>query len=1156
MFMIMKKRKNINLYPWGFPINRNFLRNLEIERLNFDFRHEKLKQTNFLRYITETMTKEKLFKNKTPQFIELIAFQTIFDVYRFIIHKYANRQHPNLLLKTLEKVGIKPTSSTFSIALSRFLSNFPSKLQISNKFTPVEILYNDKKHSIKRQLSEEILITRVMNENPATEHFINLHSDYNLIEDIDYVRIINILKHTLSENPIILPFQKPLLALLYEPIKASPYSLIGQLEYIKNKWLAYLPTSLIKEILLTKAIIEEEEKKRFNGGPGPIEVMEFKKIEKKESLKTHYDYPEYEAYTPDTDWMPNVVLIAKMAYVWLYQLSKQYGRAITRLDEIPDEELDKLAKWGFTGLWLIGIWERSPASQRIKHLCGNTDAAASAYSLYDYEIAKELGGWEALDTLRQKALKRGIRLACDIVPNHMGIVSKWIYEHPNWFIQCSQPPYPNYKFTGENLSIDPNFVIQIEDGYFTRTDAAVVFRFEDLRNGGIRYIYHGNDGTSTPWNDTAQLNYLLPEVREYVIKTIINVARHFSIIRFDAAMTLAKKHYQRLWFPLPGHGGGIPSRSLFSMNRKDFEAAMPKEFWREVVERINKEQPDTLLIAEAFWLMEGYFVRTLGMHRVYNSAFMNMLKMEENAKYRQTIKNILTFDPRILQRFVNFMNNPDEKTAIEQFGKGDKYFGVAVMLATMPGLPMFGHGQVEGYHEKYGMEYKKAYYDEKPDQYLIQEHEYKIFPLLRKRRLFSGSEHFYLFDFITDENHVNENVFAYSNRYKTERALVVYNNSFFKTSGHIFNSVPHAHKDMEGRDILLKKTLAQALELKNDEKIFYTFKDYRTGLEYIRNGKEIHEKGLYFELNGYQYYAFLDFREIFDEKNIYTEIYKKLKGQGVQSLEEEYKLVMYEHLHKTFEHIVETVFQSHWESKEKMLIAISNEFYSFFEKVNQLHFNYDPLLINPKNISALFDKLNELYAIIYKDMSQHLKDDKIDNEKTYYLFCLVSVIYAALTPFKTNENILSFIKTTKFDYVINKIFIKAIESEKINSLFKNSFIILLTTMKYMQKLNMEEPETMLTIIEEVFKDEDIKQALGGNLFEGVEWFNKELFELFIIILVAIKSLSCHIKKEVPISLIELSFNVALKSNYETKRLLKLINDEETKRSFKMLQLLV
>ena len=122
---------------------------------------------------------------------------------------------------------------------------------------------------------------------------------------------------------------------------------------------------------------------------------------------------------------------------------------------------------------------------------------------------------------------------------------------------------------------------------------------------------------------------------------------------------------------------------------------MPTEFWRDVVDRVAQEVPDTLLLAEAFWLMEGYFVRTLGMHRVYNSAFMNMLKREENEKYRQTLKNILAFDPAILQRFVNFMSNPDEEPAIEQFGRNDKYFCVATMLATMPGLPMFGHGQIE-----------------------------------------------------------------------------------------------------------------------------------------------------------------------------------------------------------------------------------------------------------------------------------------------------------------------------------------------------------------------------------------------------------------------------------------------------------------------------
>ena len=67
-----------------------------------------------------------------------------------------------------------------------------------------------------------------------------------------------------------------------------------------------------------------------------------------------------------------------------------------------------------------------------------------------------------------------------------------------------------------------------------------------------------------PWNDTAQLDYLKPEVREAVIQTILHVARQFPIIRFDAAMTLAKRHIQRLWYPEPGSGGAIPSRAEYA----------------------------------------------------------------------------------------------------------------------------------------------------------------------------------------------------------------------------------------------------------------------------------------------------------------------------------------------------------------------------------------------------------------------------------------------------------------------------------------------------------------------------------------------------------------------------------------------------------------
>jgi hypothetical protein len=186
------------------------------------------------------------------------------------------------------------------------------------------------------------------------------------------------------------------------------------------------------------------------------------------------------------------------------------------------------------------------------------------------------------------------------------------------------------------------------------------------------------------------------------------------------------------------------------------------------------------------------------MHRVYNSAFMIMLRDEGNAQYRLVVKNTLEFDPEILKRYVNFMNNPDERTALDQFGKGDKYFGICTLMATMPGLPMFGHGQVEGFSERYGMEYRRAYYDESPDAELVARHERQIAPLLHRRELFAQSHDFRLYDFFTDEGWVNEDVFAYSNRGGGERALVVYHNRYARTAGWLRTSCAYAQKTDSG----------------------------------------------------------------------------------------------------------------------------------------------------------------------------------------------------------------------------------------------------------------------------------------------------------------------------------------------------------------------
>jgi hypothetical protein len=824
---------------------------------------------------------------------QINAMGLIDEIFHYIVACYREQKNPEVMARALAWLDDKVGKAEVDKVLQKFTDIFPPISVYRGEITAAEYLADEKEVIPHRQVAlEELLMLWLANMNPAFMSYLELFDDVELEQETSYLTLLKELHSFFETQPLFGPDNQKLVDMLRSPSIAAPHSLSGQLEYILKRW-GHLMGRYLYRLLSSLDLLKEEERPLFFG-PGP-------------SLVPVYDtgWFEPERFSPDKDWMPTVVLVAKNMHVWLDQLSRQYRRPITRLDQIPDEELAKLSGWGFTGLWLIGLWERSAASQRIKQLCGNPEAVASAYSLREYEIMQDLGGPEGMHNLRERAWRYGIRLASDMVPNHMGIDSRWVIEHPDWFVSLDHSPFPAYSFNGPNLSGDERVGIFLEDHYYNRSDAAVVFKRVDHWAGSERFIYHGNDGTSMPWNDTAQLDFLNPEVREAVIQTILHVARQVPIIRFDAAMTLTKRHYQRLWFPEPGSGGAIPSRAAHGLTSRQFNEAMPSEFWREVVDRVAQEVPDTLLLAEAFWLMEGYFVRTLGMHRVYNSAFMNMLRDEDNAKYRWLMKNTLEFDPEILKRFVNFMNNPDEHTAIDQFGKGDKYFGICTMMVTLPGLPMFGHGQIEGFAEKYGMEYRRAYWNEVPDQSLVERHEREIFFLLRRRRLFAEAEHFVLYDFWTSDGNVNEDVFAYSNRSGDERALIVYHNRFSDVRGWIRTSVGAAVKGPGGSKQIAHCTLGEGLALHQDKHHFTIFRDHLSGLEYIRSSAELCERGLYVELGAYKCHVFMDFREVYDnEWRHYEHITAYLNGRGVPGVEAALQEILLQPIHRPFGELV------------------------------------------------------------------------------------------------------------------------------------------------------------------------------------------------------------------------------------------------------------
>jgi glycosidase len=817
---------------------------------------------------------------------DINAMGLIDEILHLLVRRY-EQQNPGAMRRALAYLDTELGKPPVEDTQLKFTNDFPPMPVYRGELKEEDYLTGSTSGLEHRQITlEEVLLLYLSNINPAYKPYLELFDDKKLKRISAYPQVIQNLHTFFAGQPHLGEGGETLIELLRAPALASPDSLSGQLEYIAKRWGVLLGEDFLQQLLRGVDFVREEATRRTGtgGATGQVPVLEFNWLNQ-----------EYERFSPDTDWMPRLVLIAKNSYVWLDQLSKKYQRWIKTLDQIPDEELDTLQRQGITGLWLIGLWERSRASQRIKQRMGKSDAVASAYSLMSYEIAADLGGWEALHNLRGRAWARGIRLSADMVPNHMGIDSNWVIEHPDWFLSLDRPPYPAYTFNTENLMEHSSVGVILEDHYYNHSDAAVVFKRFDRNTGDVRYIYHGNDGTSFPWNDTAQLDYSKAAVREAVIQTILHVARNFPIIRFDAAMTLAKRHIQRLWFPEPGQGGAIPSRSEHGMTRAEFEAAIPNEFWREVVDRVAAEVPDTLLLAEAFWLMEGYFVRTLGMHRVYNSAFMHMLRDEDNAKYRQVMKNVLEFDPQVLKRFVNFMNNPDEKSAAEQFGSTDKYFGVCTLLVTLPGLPMFGHGQIEGYHEKYGMEFRHPLWDEAVDEGLVRGHEWRIFPLTHRRRVFAEVENFLLYDFFTTDGNVNEDVFAYSNgvtsgwgadtcptagagKRITERGVVIYHNKYAHTSGWVKTSAAFMDK---AAGQLVQKSLGQGLGLPDEG--YAIFKDTVSGLEFIRPCRELVEKGLFVELGSYQCHVFLDWRFVSGEQ--WKVVFETLNGAGVASMQ-------------------------------------------------------------------------------------------------------------------------------------------------------------------------------------------------------------------------------------------------------------------------------
>jgi glycosidase len=1013
---------------------------------------------------------------------EVNAMGLIDELTHLLIRLY-RQSHPTLWAEVASSINATVGAGTVMQAIRLFVACFPPSLVFNGEMTAESYLHYDFAGELGWEVElEEFFTVKIAQRNPAFNPYAELFDD-------SYVEYSAIETHLMNyfSRPSLGNFMggeggvkdlgvvfTSVLDFIEEPRLRYPHSLYDQLEYIRQHWpLELMGDNLQRRLLTGMTFIAEQRLATGWWGHGKAEYMGF------EGGKGYYQktLSQHEAFTQDRQWMPNVVMIAKNALVWLEQLSQQYGYHVQYLSDIPDATLDELAHRGFNSLWLIGLWERSFASKRMKNLMGNHSAEGSAYSLDCNEIAQRLGGWLALNNLRDRATQRGIQLASDMVPNHTAMDSTWVRDFPDYFMQRDNLPY-DYHFTHENLSNKPEMGVYMEDGYFTKSDAAVVFKQVDHRSGRVRYVYHGNDGTNMPWNDTAQINFLHPSAREAVIQEIVRLAKVFPILRLDAAMVLVKKHIQRLWYPLPGTTDSIASRSDYAMSNEEFDRAMPVEFWREVVDRVAQEAGQTLLIAEAFWMLESYFTRTLGMHRVYNSAFMHMLMKEQNGEYRQFIRETQEFDLEILKRFVNFMSNPDEETALEQFGDGDKYFGVATMLATLPGLPMFAHGQVDGLGEKYGMEFSRALHHESSKMWMVERHMREIAPLLYRRRCFSEAQTFRMYDFISTLG-VNQNVFAYSNRYEQEAVLVIYNNSYEASTGWISMSVPFKGMTGGGK-VLATQSLADAWHLHNEDGYYVVFQEQRSDKWFLRRSQDLFNQGLMIIVNGYQAQVFWNVYEIFDTDGTHAIMYDENGQNGMinrplnkaQQTIEDAVTALCEHLRSC---PLEAFRDSYYQKADGKRALFAQEFY-----IHYLVKHYPEL--TDTELKKQLTHIQDLYITLgtLADKLSEGSKEVIEKEESYLAFmgCYTLLLSYHLAGF--SEKVLHH---GRVQHELEEIW-------RANGLTDWSFFNEVITFFERRDLSSFYSNTNVAFIE-LWADEDWLKMCGVNKQETVFWFNKE-----------------------------------------------------------------
>ena len=131
-------------------------------------------------------------------------------------------------------------------------------------------------------------------------------------------------------------------------------------------------------------------------------------------------------------WPVQPVIYEINTAVWLDQLSLAAGQRIM-LADVPPAGWDAVTLDGVDAVWLMGVWERSPAGLVLADANAGLQASfrdalpdlqrgdviGSPYCVRRYVADAAFGGPGGLAAARAARAARGVRLLLDYVPNHV-----------------------------------------------------------------------------------------------------------------------------------------------------------------------------------------------------------------------------------------------------------------------------------------------------------------------------------------------------------------------------------------------------------------------------------------------------------------------------------------------------------------------------------------------------------------------------------------------------------------------------------------------------------------------------------------------------------------------------------------------------------------